>query len=294
MRHSHQPGIDSESLQADVMRFMAIIAFCLIAILALVRNVEAPPTAVPADLPAPAEAPQPASTEAVAIPASAPIIAPRVATAPRQSKPEPKPEPKPAPKPTPIVRLPDTTAKPFLIAPSKPLEPALPITLMEPIKPQQAPEIAAAPPPEAPEQTPAEAAPERPAPMDAVAAKDAVAAAEPGLSLRFTSDRDFLRLVSKGDVRVFLFDQQRSFELSRSYRFDAASPPGQLYEVLPETIPAAIGRAAQGNLQRHPELRWGLSMPAPIQRQIAEYVAAVDTGELRIDRFGEVHHVQNR
>ncbi len=31
---------DSESLQADVMRFMAIIAFCLIAILALVKNID--------------------------------------------------------------------------------------------------------------------------------------------------------------------------------------------------------------------------------------------------------------
>ena len=31
---------DSESLQADVMRFMAIIAFCLIAILALVKHAE--------------------------------------------------------------------------------------------------------------------------------------------------------------------------------------------------------------------------------------------------------------
>ena len=33
----HQPG-DGDSLQTDVMRFMAIIAFCLIAILALVRK----------------------------------------------------------------------------------------------------------------------------------------------------------------------------------------------------------------------------------------------------------------
>ena len=33
---------DSESLQTDVMRFMAIIAFCLIAILALVKNLDPP------------------------------------------------------------------------------------------------------------------------------------------------------------------------------------------------------------------------------------------------------------
>ena len=46
---------DSESLQADVMRFMAIIAFCLIAILALVKHAEPPAaeTAAVDELPVP-------------------------------------------------------------------------------------------------------------------------------------------------------------------------------------------------------------------------------------------------
>ena len=38
MRPDHRGTFDTESLQADVMRFMAIIAFCLIAILALVQK----------------------------------------------------------------------------------------------------------------------------------------------------------------------------------------------------------------------------------------------------------------
>mgnify|MGYP000026473340 CR=1 FL=1 len=60
-----QPGIDAELLQADVMRFMAIIAFCLIAILALVRNVEAPPPEAP---PAPPPSTMTPSKEIVRIP----------------------------------------------------------------------------------------------------------------------------------------------------------------------------------------------------------------------------------
>ncbi len=39
-RMSFSPQLDSDGLQADVMRFMAIIAFCLIAILALVKQLE--------------------------------------------------------------------------------------------------------------------------------------------------------------------------------------------------------------------------------------------------------------
>jgi hypothetical protein len=38
----HNTHLDTDGLQADVMRFMAIIAFCLIAILALVKNLDPP------------------------------------------------------------------------------------------------------------------------------------------------------------------------------------------------------------------------------------------------------------
>ena len=40
MRQRVNTGMDSDALQADVMRFMAIIAFCLIAVLALVQQIE--------------------------------------------------------------------------------------------------------------------------------------------------------------------------------------------------------------------------------------------------------------
>ena len=42
MRSQLHASADNESLQADVMRFMAIIAFCLIAILALVKDTPPP------------------------------------------------------------------------------------------------------------------------------------------------------------------------------------------------------------------------------------------------------------
>lgn len=41
-RPTHNAHLDTDGLQADVMRFMAIIAFCLIAILALVKNLDPP------------------------------------------------------------------------------------------------------------------------------------------------------------------------------------------------------------------------------------------------------------
>ena len=50
MNHYRHSGVDdTDSLQADVMRFMAIIAFCLIAILALVQKLDRPPSATQTD-----------------------------------------------------------------------------------------------------------------------------------------------------------------------------------------------------------------------------------------------------
>ena len=37
-RRAHRP-MEDDGLQTDVMRFMAIIAFCLVAVLALVKDV---------------------------------------------------------------------------------------------------------------------------------------------------------------------------------------------------------------------------------------------------------------
>ena len=73
MHPRNNSSIDGEGLQADVMRFMAIIAFCLVAIMALVRDVS-PPTAettsVPETVPAPKAIPVPT---VIPVPKAVPI-----------------------------------------------------------------------------------------------------------------------------------------------------------------------------------------------------------------------------
>jgi hypothetical protein len=85
-------GIDDDGLQADVMRFMAIIAFCLIAVMALAR--EAGPLAAPPVAVAPGPTPEPAPRSQPAAPEPAP-------PAPAPPAAEPVPEPDPAPTPPP-------------------------------------------------------------------------------------------------------------------------------------------------------------------------------------------------
>jgi hypothetical protein len=71
---------DGDGLQTDVMRFMAIIAFCLIAVLALVKNAE------PAVDPRPAPSVQQPVGMAQASELAAPEVEPRAAVRPARPR----------------------------------------------------------------------------------------------------------------------------------------------------------------------------------------------------------------
>jgi len=224
MRPADSYSAVGESLQADVMRFMAIIAFCLIAILALVRSAEPAAEREPAA----AENPQPDS-------ASAAEVAPAAAQRPAMEPAAPKP--------------------------------------VEPSPKQQAPTRTAAAEPAQPDPVP------EPAPQTG----------QEGLSLRFASDRDFLRLVSRGDIRVFAFNDAEVLSLNGDFRFQPATSPGRVHELLAETIPELVVGALRR--QAAPDAyNWGIAMPDRLTRQIRGYVEDGATGELVINRFGEVRH----
>lgn len=94
-------GMDSEAggvadLQTDVMRFMAILALCLVAIFALVQSIPVNPVApeIPAaDVPAPVATPEPVpAPEPVTVPDPVPepeVLESVVATPPKPAMPKP-------------------------------------------------------------------------------------------------------------------------------------------------------------------------------------------------------------
>ncbi|MEZ5557588.1 MAG: hypothetical protein R3E86_03475 [Pseudomonadales bacterium] len=246
---------DGESLQTDVMRFMAIIAFCLIAILALVRNV-----AAPAPLTDASSAPIPVTAQAAAA----------AATGHPASQPPAEPE---------ISRQPTAQAAP---APDRSLEPLPQLPAPSPATPTTARRSASS----APAATSAPAAKSAPQP-----AEPAAEGSQQGLSLRFASDSDFLRLVSKGDIQVFAFRPSDVLMLDRDLRFGSAPPPGRVYELESDTIPALINQALRSASTEAGSYTWGISLPARLERRIRQYVQQGATGELIINRFGEVLHV---
>jgi hypothetical protein len=254
-------GFESESLQTDVMRFMAIIGFCLVAIFALVRNTDAR-TSVP-------------NPQAVVSP-EAQRVQPRVATVATIELPEPAPE---------IVPPPVFEQSPIPEEAPAPAQPPAPVTTTPAAAPAAAP--AGSP----------------------VSANPAPATEEQGLSLGFTSDADFLRLVGAGTIELFVMDNDATVDTI--LRFDAQHPPhgfipsgapGQFYELLPGTIPETITNALARRLRSSGTggaigevamrmLTWGVTLPPALERNIAEHRKQHSHGTLLIDRNAGIRHV---
>jgi len=270
--HSHHNhGAENESLQADVMRFMAIIGFCLVAILALVRNVEAP--AVETEAKPSVEQPTVAARPAEPRPATTPTPAPRRPVAELLS---PAAESPSTIEPPPAIEV---LVEPAQVA-AEVIEPPEPTFTAEVIEQALEPEVVATAPPleDVPNPT-AESEPTQPS------------AEEPGLSLRFSSDGDFLRLIARGDVTVFAVRGAEVLGLGQDYEFRQTEAPKQIYELEFDTIPRMVSQAFVRSRPETQLYTWGVSLPHRIESQIRDYVDRVDHGVLLIDRYGDVRHV---
>ena len=295
MNPGHQGYGDSESLQADVMRFMAIIAFCLIAILALVKNTEAPkaPPATVEEPPAPSPWQEVAATqEAAELPELAP---PAVLTPPMLAEAFAENPP-----------LEENPTEPTMDRLQEPIvasvrQDPLPEPIVEPAPRVEAPpavEVPAA----RPAMEPSPASTPEPVTATAEASADPMNSAEEnstqtseseeeGLVLRFASDGDFLRLIARGDIKVYAFQERDVLTLSESYRFLDSNSPGQVYELLLPSIPNLVVDALRQERNNIDGYRWGIALPRHISNQIERHLNRVSRGELVIDRFGDVRHV---
>jgi hypothetical protein len=212
-------GVDAEGggvadLQTDVMRFMAILALCLVVIFALVQSIPLRPS-------------QPVP-ELVVEPVVEPV-------------PGPVPEPVPVPAPAPV-----SAPEPVVIE-------------------QPAPEPVPVPP--------------APAPSE-----------QEGFTLRFETDRALTRLVARGVVGLYAIGDPQTLRLNVTegrMSFWEASTPNQFHEMDRGTVPADVVRA----LLRTAEIdvttvKWGVTLPADMQRDLNGYLESSTGGALVIGANG--------
>lgn len=99
-----------------------------------------------------------------------------------------------------------------------------------------------------------------------------------------------MRLVAKGDIQVYAFKAQDVLSLDSSFRFLESAAPDRVYELLPETIPALMASALHSERAETGGYVWAIRMPRRLESRIRAFIDKGATGQLIINRYGEVQH----
>ncbi len=254
-------GMDAEAggiadLQTDVMRFIAILALCLVAIFALVQSIPLMPTVIepPAVQP---EAPQ-ADLSQTAAPEPA-------AAEPRIIEQEPPPvaeEEKPL-----VITRPAPQRVPFERAPPR---------IIEETTPTQSAETSV------PDEELLEPSVSEPTPP----------ATSPGFTLRFETDLALTRLVARNEVGLYAITAEKSLRMNVNrgeFGFWAASVPNQFHEMDETTVPdevlSALRRAGS---VKSSDVKWGVTLPTKMRQQLNGFLSEYEGGSLVIGVDGSL------
>ena len=244
-------------LQTDVMRFMAILALCLMAIFALVQSIPLIPEA-------PAE-----STAAAA------------------------PPPLPEPIDEPVTETPPEPVQQPVPEPAVPIEPERNVVLTRPkwtssFVPQHralSREVIEAPQPQAESsskeatQSPITTPPPPPKPTSK------------GFSLRFESDLALTRLVAAGQIGLYAIGGGRAQRMTVSesrISFWDASTPNAFHEMEVTTVPAAVIDALTRTGTDTGGVDWGVTLPGKLSAQLTNLMREHEGGALVIGMDGEL------
>ncbi len=249
-------------LQTDIMRFMAILSLCLVAIFALVQSIPMAPT-------------EPVPPVEGALPITSPVGGGLPATEPK----DPVGGGLPATKPKDPVGggLPATEPKDpvggGLPATKSDPEPERTVVLTRPKwVPKHKPQVAAkAPPTEAP-----------PAPIP-----------EPeGFTLRFASDAALTRAVAAHYVGLYALEPGSAKRMTVSesrISFWDASTPNTFHEMESTTVPGAVVDALARTGVTTENVSWGVTLPGRMKTQLDTLMQQHRGGSLIIDASGNIH-----
>ena len=251
-RSADMDGGGAADLQTDIMRFMAILSLCLVAIFALVQSI--PMT------PAPPVEPEPQDTPAE--PAEPAPIAAKV---------PPAVTPKPAIMKTvenPVEKA-VTLTRPKWVPKFQPAK-----AVAVPVK--AAPQVQAAA-PAVPEATPPAVPP--------------VESEAKGFTLRFESDATLTRLVAASHVGLYAIESGRAQRMTVSnsrISFWDASMPNTFHEMETATVPATVIEALIRTGIRADAVSWGVTLPGKLKTQLDDLMQAHSGGALVIGASGDI------
>lgn len=250
-------------LQADVMRFVAILALSIVAISSLVEEVTSPRVAA-------VDSTVMVSDHEPVSPVAPPLVNPPQATLP--TKPETDDRPVSGRAPEPPKAVPST---------SPPMAPAPPVPPPKSVSARTGGAVPITPSP--------------PAETDSVETRREPQKDDPkpaqGFTLQFETDAALLRLLALGDVAVYVFAVTETLRLvygSSGPVFVPSAQPRQFHAISPRTVPAVLRAAlteARGSVD---EPVWGVTLPVDTRNALAEILRTRDGGDLIIRSDGQV------
>ena len=241
-------------LQTDIMRFMAILALCLVAIFALVQSIPLIPEA-------PAQSTVAAAPPPLLVPEAEPVV----------EKPDVKPTPV-VEEPVKAVRLTRPKWASSFVAQQSAV--ARPVTKAPPREEERTPTTAA----ETPITTP---------PLPTPAAEPT----EKGFSLRFESDHALTRLVAAGKVGLYAISDGRAQRMTVSesrISFWDASTPNAFHEMETSTVPRPVLDALARSGVNMAGIGWGVTLPGKLRQQLDALMRDHSGGALVIGLDGEL------
>jgi len=240
-------------LQTDVMRFMAILSLCLVAIFALVQSMPVSPPVAPAPA---------AKTETVANLVPEPVTEPRAEA---KFKPEPKAVPEQK-----LVETPKL------------------VTLTRPEwVPKYEPEAVPSKP--ATESPVAEAA--TPTTPETLSSPVPATAEQEGFTLRFESDAALTRLVAASQVGVYAINGEHARRMTVSesrISFWDASMPNSFHEMEASTVPSPVIDALARTGVDAGNISWGVTLPGKLKGQLDGLMQENRGGSLVIGTNGNI------
>ena len=243
----------ASDLQTDVMRFMAILSLCLVAIFALVQSM--PLTPIKAAEPTTAE-PPPTDQPVAELPVEEPVMV--------ITKPSPKPAKDPEPDPDVVLTRPKWV--PQYVPTPEPDEPVVAEVVQPVVVAESIPEPVAEPPPP-------------------------VAEEPEGFTLRFESDAALTRLVAANQVGFYAIEQNRARRMTVSesrISFWDASTPNTFHEMEPTTVPAPVIDALARSGAGTDGVSWGVTLPGRLKGQLDTLMQEHRGGELVIEAGGSI------
>ena len=242
-------------LQTDIMRFMAILALCLVAIFALVQSIPLIPEA-------------PAQSTAAAAPPPPPVQEPE----PVEPEPTVARPPPPQPAPEEVVQL----TRPKWTSTYVPRQRALSPPVEETPQPKEelTPKATTAPSTAAPPVPPQPAKP-----------------TSRGFTLRFESDLALTRLVAAGQVGFYAIAAGRAQRMAVSesrISFWDASTPNAFHEMEAATVPQPVVDALARSGVDTASIDWGVTLPGRLRQQLDTLMRGNTGGALVIGTDGEL------